>query len=207
MEWSFSEAPTGARRPRNPLVNFLMDLHEVARVHASRLVARRPELGDDRQAWLDARAAAIADEMAYLSERYDRDISYYRYVRAKQALLDTVADKYQLRRPSRETTAKRRRDGRTASQAFDRRYGPIIRLEDIPLTWRCIHTDRLKPGVALVKPIPCWSRQCCRVEVVSTETRPGEVPVYIDLRFYDGSRRVSAFWNRLHLLWPEQSEA
>lgn len=203
MGWSSDDTRTGAGRPHNPLINFLMDLHDVARAHASRLVARRPELGDDRQAWLDARAEAIADELAQLSERYGGDVSYCRYVRAKQALLDTLADRYSLRKPSRETTANRRRNRRAASQTFDRRYGPIIRLEDIPLSWRCIDTGRLEPGVALVKPIPCWGSQCCRVEVVSTETHPGQAPVYIDLRFYDGSRRVSAFWNRLHLLWPE----
>ncbi len=185
------------------LVSFLMELQDVARNHAYRLVRMHPELGDNRQAWLDARATALANELAYLAERYGEDVSYCRYVRAKQALLSPLAKRHVLRAPSQETTTNCRSRRRASRQAFDQRYGAIIRFEDIPLSCCCIGTDKLRPGVALVKPIPCWNGQCCRVEVVSTETRPGDAAVYIGMRYYDGSRRVSPFWNRLHLLWPE----
>jgi hypothetical protein len=207
MERFSDGAGAAAVWSRNDLAAFLMELHDVVRAHARRLVVGHPELGHSRQAWLDARAEALADELAYLDERYGEDISYSRHLRAQQALLASLAERYGLRRPTQETSRTRRKAtrwwSRPAQREINPRYGAIINLEDIPLSCPTIHADELKPGVALVKPVPCWNGQCCRVEVVSIEMRPSEDAVRIDLRYHDGSRRVAPFFNKLHLIWPE----
>lgn len=92
-------ARDGAGRPRNEFIAFVMALHQVGRSHAHRLAHKHAERGEDRQAWLDARAQALADELAYQLESFGEKAAAR--VRAELARLATLAEREGLRAPGK----------------------------------------------------------------------------------------------------------